>query len=621
MRRGGRWDALALAALSAVLSGLVAGAAWATAYDHPAVEVSFRLRPDGSADAQEVRAFRFAGTFSWAEVRRSTRGRYGTYGLRYEGVWDADTGDALPSTQRREGDEEVLRWTYHARDTTKRFQIRYRITRAVQRYADVAQFYWQAVEGDHAPIGVVRVTVYPPQPSPNLFKVFVHSRTAPGDLEIAPDLASARVQVRRVPQDSFVEVRALLDPALFPAAPLLRGETYESLLEDERRQVAGELREGPGGVRRAAGLVLVALVLVGAYVWTYLSYGREPAVSYGGIYEREPPRAIPPAVVSAILAQSRARPEDLVRGFAATLLEAARLGYLEVEERESAGLLGTGLLRDTDLVYRLTDKGRALLAGRAIERARHERALEPFEAEILQVVFRRAGAGDEVTSDQIEAWGRRMEGRKSAFLRFVEAWGTTLRQWFEERHFPLDDRRSETARNVFMLALFGLMGGAFWVAPGSLVVVLPVGFALMGLAAKSLSRRTADAALEVKRWDAFRRFMADFSAMRDAGPALLPLWDTYLVYATALGVAERLLENLKRVAVDLGQPPPRARWFRSGPAGDGLQAVGSGSLDAMVRSFRNFQHLSRALATASRTGGGFGRGGGGGGGGGRSRAG
>lgn len=618
----GHGRTLRVLALAALVCGLVAGAAWARSYDHPEVEVTFRLQPDGSAEAEEVRAFRFEGAFSWAEISRSTRGRYGTYGLRYEGVWDADTGEALPFDQRREGDEEVLRWTYRAQDTTERFRIRYRIEGAVQRYADVAQFYWQAVEGDHAPIGVVRATVYPPQPSPDLFKVFVHSRTEPGDLQIAPDFASARVVVRRVPQDSFVEVRVLLDPDLFPGAPVLRGETHESLLEDERRQVQGEVRRGLGALGRAAGLVLVAAALVGAYVWTYLRYGREPQVQYEGIYEREPPRAVPPAVVSAILAQSRARPEDLVRGFAATLLEAARLGYLEVEEREKPGLLGTGVFADTDLVYRLTDKGRALLTGGAVERRPDERALEPFEVEVLDVVFRRAGSADEVTSDQVEAWGRRMDGRKSNFLRFVEGWGAGLRRWFEDRHFPLDDRRSETALNVFLLAVFGVVFATLWLGGGTLAAVLvPLGLVLLGLAVKSLPRRTPEGALEVKRWDAFRRFMADFSAMKDAGPNLLPLWETYLVYATALGVAEKLLENLKRVTVEVGQPPPQARWFRPGPGSAGLQGAGVGSLDSMVRSFRNFQNLSRALATASRTGGGFGRGGGGGGGGGRSRAG
>jgi uncharacterized membrane protein len=114
--------------------------------------------------------------------------------------------------------------------------------------------------------------------------------------------------------------------------------------------------------------------------------------------------------------------------------------------------------------------------------------------------------------------------------------------------------------------------------------------------------------------------MTDFSAMKDAGPQLLHLWEHYLVYATALGVADRLLRNLKLIATELHQSMPAARWYR--PSGSaGLSGMSITSLESLTRSFENFQNLSRALSSSSSTGGGFSGGGGGGGGGGRSRAG
>ena len=125
-----------------VVLGLAASAAAKKSYDHPLIEQTFRLLPDGDAVVEEIRAFDFAGEFSWAEVERSTRGQYGRYGLDYEGVWDADTKQPLRYEVRRSGDNVILRWSYQARDETKRFLLRYRIRRAVQRYADVAQLYW-----------------------------------------------------------------------------------------------------------------------------------------------------------------------------------------------------------------------------------------------------------------------------------------------------------------------------------------------------------------------------------------------------------------------------------------------------------------------------------------------
>jgi uncharacterized membrane protein len=608
-----------------LLCGVVALAtapiATAKSYDHPLIEQTFRLLPDGDAAVEEVRAFDFQGSFSWAEITRRTRGQYGRYGLDYEGVWDADTRQPLRYDVSRSGDDVTLKWYYAAQDQTKRFLLRYRIRRAVQRYSDVAQFYWQAVEGDHAPIGRVRITIEPPHPSPKLFKVFIHSRAAPGDLSFAEDFSRARVAQDNIPETSFVELRVLLDPALFPGAAVQSGQTHEGLLKDERgnsRKLWLLRNLIPIGFA-LAGLLLVGLIL--GFLWTYVRYGREPDVEYTAIYEREPPRKLPPAVLPAIMTQSKVQNRELPRAFAATLLEAARFGYLEIEETQDRGVLGTGLFKDTDLVYRLTDKGQALLSGGTVERGPDERPLLSFEVAVLEAVFRKAGAGGAVTSDQIEAWGKKIVGSKSNFLRFIEGWGPALRSWFEASYFKLDDQRSERAKAVFIGITVGALVLIFFVGLGlSLFIAGPVGAVLIGLAVKGLSRRTPEAALEVKRWEAFRRFMTDFSAMKDAGPRLLGLWEYYLVYATALGVAERLLENLKLVAAELNQTISTPRWFHSPSTGRGLPTSIS-SFESLTRSFQNFQNLSRALSTSSSSGGGFSGGGGGGGGGGGSRAG
>ena len=37
-----------------------------------------------------------------------------------------------------------------------------------------------------------------------------------------------------------------------------------------------------------------------------------------------------------------------------------------------------------------------------------------------------------------------------------------------------------------------------------------------------LARRSPEAAVEYNKWEAFKKFMSDFSAMKEAGPSLLP---------------------------------------------------------------------------------------------------
>lgn len=596
-------------------------------YDHPLIAQTYRLLPNGDAEVEELRVFRFSGSFSWANLKRSTQGQYGRYGIEYLGVWDADTKQPLRYSQTSEGEYAVLRWEYRAQDTTKRFLLRYRVRNAVQRYSDVAQFYWKAIEDEHAPLDEVRIVIVPPAPSPKLFKVFVHSRAAPGKLSIHPKFTRAEIQQANIPSNSFVEVRAMFDPAIFASAPLQAENRYESFLEEERRFAEEELREARRRERIAqlVGLWMVietpiALLLcvgfIGYLVVIYNRYGREPEVPEIE-YEREPPRDLPPAVVPAILTQSKAQPTEVVKGFSATVLEAARLGYLRIEEFENKALLG--LLRSTERRYVLTPEGEGMLTGKAVQPAgREARVLKPFERKALRVLFFEAGDGRSVTESELRRWAEKPYEGKTRMYSFVEDWGKQMRRWFERQYFRLDDPQSEKARNRFLthLVIAGVIGSLVTL-PVSLFTVLPVSVVLGVIAGTSLSRRSPEAAREYQRWDAFKRFMADFSAMREAGPELLPLWERYLVYAVSLGVAEKLIHNLALLAREYDYALSHPSWYHAASG----EAFSTDSLSGMTGFVENLQNLTSALSSSTSSGGGFSGGGGGGGGGGSSSAG
>lgn len=596
-------------------------------YDHPLIAQVYRLQSNGDAEVEELRVFRFSGSFSWANLKRSTQGQYGRYGIEYLGVWDADTKQPLSFSQTSEGEYAVLRWEYRAKDTTRRFLLRYRIRNAVQRYSDVAQFYWKAIEDEHAPLDEVRILIVPPAPSPKLFKVFVHSRAAPGKLDIHPEFTRAEIRQTNIPADSFVEVRAMLDPAIFAGAPLQTGHRYEAFLEEERRFAEKELREARRRERinrlvnrliqaEIPIVLLLGFGLVGYMFVTYNRYGREPELPEIE-YEREPPRDLPPAVVPAILTQSDAQPSEVVKGFSATVLEAARLGYLRIEEFENKGLLG--LLSKTERRYVLTPEGRSLLMGETAQPAgRKRRVLEPFEREALRVLFFRAGDGEMVTESELRKWAEKSSGSKTEMYRFVEEWGKDLRRWFERQYFRLDDAESERAKKRFWksLAIVGGVGTVLTI-PLGLFTLLPLALVLGVMSAVSLSRRSPEAAREYQRWDAFKRFMTDFSAMREAGPELLPLWERYLVYAVSLGVAQKLIHNLALLAREYDYHWTYPSWYQSASA----EAITADSLSGMTNFVENLQNLTSALSSSTSSGGGFSGGGGGGGGGGSSSAG
>jgi uncharacterized membrane protein len=595
--------------------------AGAKSYYHPVIEQIYRLNPDGSANVEEIRTFRFDGSFSWAFLFRETRGEYGTYRVEYEGVWDADTNEKLRSEVSSSGRGEMIKWHYSAENTTKRFLIRYRIEGAVQRYRDAAQFYWKAIEDEHAPINFIAITVFPPEPSPGLFKVFVHSAAAPGEIEFSPDFQRASVQQDGISKDSFVELRVLLDQEIFPVAQIEPGQSYESLLEDERAIVDASRSRATWNTVAIVVSVIVLVLFIAAFVWVYIRYGREPRVDYDVVYEREPPRDMPPAVVPAILTQGNVHDVEIAKSFAATIIECARLGYLEIHEGDEKGVI----FKKREFIYKLTLKGEALLAHRPVELDRGERVLEEFEVEVLRTVIEEAGDGSRATGEDIEKWGKKTRGGKSNFLRFVKPFGKKLRAWFERTHFQLDDPRSKKAQiwfitaSVLLAALFIL---SFFLVTRNLVNMITGALVLALLPfAISLARWTKEAALEEKRWKAYRKFISDFSAMKDAGPGLLQIWEQHLVYATALGVADKLLANLDLVAKEFKSGVPAAVWFHPYGAAGGRGPGGTASLQSLGASFANLANLSSALSSSTSSGGGFSGGGGGGGGGGASGAG
>lgn len=625
---------LAIAVAAASLA-FPASCARAKSYRHPEIRISIELMADGSAVVEDAREYEFDGGFSWAEFEKSTGGRYGDYRIEYLEVIDAVTGEPLIMETSSAGETRRLRWYYSAEDTVREFVVRYRIEGAVQRYSDAAQFYWQVIGSRHAPVGRLEISLRAPGPSPGLFKVFVHSDARPGELDIDARSGTAGVLMDGIRDGASVETRVLMEPALFPGLGISAGEDHASLLEDERRVTAAWRESEQERLRRsraAARELRVALVvsavflaaLAGTYIWFFLRYGREPDIGYDRRYEREPPSDLPPCYLPAVLSQSGVDINGMGRAFTATLLECARLGYVDISETREKRFLSTKSV----LHYRLTPNGRELISGKGSGASSGNRELVPFERELLHAVFEEAGDGNEASSEEIEGWARKTGGGKTNYHRFITDRAKKLRRDFEREHFVLDDPASERAKWIFMTLSFVLGAGLvlmFFVVARSPVFfafgfLIPIAGVLLAI---PLARRTRDAALMHERWKAFRDFISDFSAMKEAGPSLLPMWERYLVYAASLGVADKLLSNLRLLAIDTGRPVPLAAWFHPAAAASLDSACGGSlsSLESIEASFANLESLSGALSTSTSTGGGFSGGGGGGGGGGGSGAG
>jgi uncharacterized membrane protein len=84
--------------------------------------------------------------------------------------------------------------------------------------------------------------------------------------------------------------------------------------------------------------------------------------------------------------------------------------------------------------------------------------------------------------------------------------------------------------------------------PGALLL----GAGVVSLAVSLVNERgagrfTPEGRLYTMQWENFRRYLTDFSALKEHPPESIKLWDRYMVYAVALGVAQEVIKNMSRL--------------------------------------------------------------------------
>jgi len=618
------WAMLALV-FAVLLAGPFAAPAQGKSFELPRAAVVADVQPDGSVVVTENITYLFSGSFeggyreiplkdgmSVDEVSVSENGK------RYAPGASAELGSSgAPGTYGTAnlGDSYRIVWHYRASDEERTFTIRYRLEGLVVAYDDVVDVYWQAW-GDEweEPLGYLEANmVLPGGAGKGDVKVFGHPASVSGKTSLGPDGVSPRLVASDVPATQFVEMRVVFPRELLSStggARVESGDGLQKIMNQEAVDARSEAREALfQRLQPLFGLLLVVLSL-GMMTFVYLHYGREPKVDYGERYEREPPTNDPPAVIGAIISQ---KPSVGAREFTATLFDLIRRGVLEAQpvSVKEGGLLGEKTMTDLRVDVGSRDPG----------------SIEDFERRVLTVAERVLSRGPVNLTDFEERIKDDRQANRSSYESFSDA----LKREVEGRDLverspgrwlgPVAVLLGLAGAAWFVLSLFGVNAGALIPLIFSnifvfaiVAVVVWVAFRrVFGKAGSALNRmwvrRTSKGALLHARWQAFRRYLNDFSRMEESPPASLALWEQFLVYGIALGVAEQVLE-----AARLHAPPEVAHGgsFYS-PGYDGSVTGPTGF------SFSNLENdISSAFtppSSSSSGGGGSFSGGGGGGGG------
>jgi uncharacterized membrane protein len=283
----------------------------------------------------------------------------------------------------------------------------------------------------------------------------------------------------------------------------------------------------------------------------------------------------------------------------ATLLDLVNRGVIEIERVQTAeeGFFGT----KDETSYRLTLQEDKL------------RGLEDFEADLIDLLFDEMARSHSFVLSELKDT---VKSHRAAVAMEYKQWVGKVQKEGEQRGY-LDKKADAMA---FAGAAFGFVAA---VASAAAAVFSQYWWFLLGLVvsillialARSIKRRSQEAAELHAQYVALKRYMKDFGRMDEKPPDAVVLWEQFLVYAVVFGMADEVVKAMQVKIPEVVQDPAFGRmyWLMFPMPGHG----GGSPFSEMSQSFTQ----AVAVATSSSSsgsggGGGFSGGGGGGGGGG-----
>lgn len=276
------------------------------------------------------------------------------------------------------------------------------------------------------------------------------------------------------------------------------------------------------------GLVAVGMVLITIYV--YKKYDKEFTPKFDKEYLRELPYQYTPAEMGYLYYFGKTNDEDVT----ATLLDLIRRGFVKLD------YFGETDSNDPDFTFILNHEKMNANGHELLEHEKH----------IIIWFFNHIGNGNEVTVKQIENYGKKynnatqFEADGKRFKSFIQS-ECKSRDWF----INLKNGKSRAASFVFIPLVAGLicflMCSYFVVSALVNYVILGVISAAYLVYVGTIKKRSVNGNEEFAKWKAFGHFLEDFSTMEDYPMPGIDIWEEYLVYATTLKLADKVMDQLK----------------------------------------------------------------------------
>ena len=425
-----------------------------------------------------------------------------------------------------QGSDELVLYIYmKANYTHKSFTIEYTTNKATMCYSDVLEFnrFMVGDEWDYD-IGKVSGTISFPQVADMNNDIYVWGHGPANGVVNIQSNHSVYYECNDYPNNTALSIRLLLPSQLFNMEKINKDYLSQILNEEATFAKKEAAIQKWKKIKIYGSASLGGIVGLGSVIYLWIKKRRiskaiKPSLEVD--YYRDLPSDLSPSEVIDLM-NYIGHDFDEKNKFASTLMSLSLKGLIDFEEYEEDGFFG--------------NKKKTKLLMKRNQEAYNQ--LKPHE-QILYNFIESAGNQQETTFDDIEKYTQvspvhckeRLDTFRQTSHGLIEKAG----------YLDLKVKTGHLLLISFALIIVGAIAIPFLPLFGIPVAISGVISLVLSGTTKRYTQKGAD---EVALWEAFERFLKEFTLMNEKELPELVVWEEYLIYATAMGIGEKVLKQL-----------------------------------------------------------------------------
>ena len=448
------------------------------------------------------------------------------------------TKDCFYALKNSDGLFEIA-WGVSATSTEIRnFEISYTVKDIIKKYNDCSELYWQFVGYNFSiPADTVSGTIKLPKQVDNIedLKIWAHGPLN-GNIT-KPSLDTVKFEVTNLRTSDYLEVRIATPNNIFP---LSTNEINSSKLENiiseetnwankanlEREKAREEEAQQKRMFYGIYAILTVACVVLNAVNIRKIQNTSKIVPSQKLDYFRDiPDEKSTPGEAAFLYYFNRSFPTAQV--VSATMMDLALKGFIEFETNPNNK-------KDVNII----------LKNEVAE-------LKRDEIEVLNYLKRVAGSSDKFNMKVFEKYSNSHPSIINDFIMKINMYAKD-----ENEDSGMYDRTAANKSSLYIVKAVAIVFGMFFASTflvafvdwlllaglGILAGILAVLYIILANKNRGLTQEGTDRREE---WKGLKNYMEDFSMLNEREVPELVLWEKYLVYATAFGIADKVIKQLK----------------------------------------------------------------------------